>query len=217
MNLSGFFCLQICWYFNQHQNLNSITFPFLLSLLVREDVIQKTGLVMLGVRDRKNIIKSNTFHLSSGSKAVLFIFKNHYMDSLKTIDLYMWQFRRGGFIPIKIQMQFLVFNYKMEFYNLILSNTTMFWMIFLSNSTLILIKIIFIMSVCFNKIHFNNYYIFIHISHNFSSVFCFALNYSHAHQLNCQLVKVSRQKGIYKLIFRKTVSINLKNKLCLSM
>lgn len=107
--------------------------------------------------------------------------------------------------PLKFRCSSLYLIIKWNFIILILSNTTVFSMIFLSNSTLILIMIIFIMFVCFAKIHLNNYYIFIHISYNFSSVFCFALNYSHAHQLNCQLLKVSRQKGIYKLIFRKAV------------
>lgn len=189
MNLSGFLCLQICWYFNQNQNSNFITFPFLLSLSVREDVIQKTGLVMLGVRDRKNIIKSSTFHLSSGSTPRLLHFQKtttwiHWKqwtsicDSYDGVDLF----------PLKFRCSSLYLIIKWNFIILILSNTTVFSMIFLSNSTLILIMIIFIMFVCFAKIHLNNYYIFIHISYNFSSVFCFALNYSHAHQLNCQLL-----------------------------
>lgn len=167
---------------------------------------------MLAVRDRKNIIKSSTFHLSSGSTPRLIHFqKPLHGFTENNWPLYVTVPTGVDLFPLKFRCSSLYLIIKWNFIILILSNTTMFSMVFLSNSTLILIMIIFIMFVCFAKIRFNNYYIFIHISYNFSSVFCFALNYSHAHQLNCQLLKVSRQKGIYKLIFRKAVSINLKN------
>lgn len=72
---------------------------------------------MLGVRDRKNIIKSSTFHLSSGSTPRLLHFQKPLHGFTENNRPLYVTVTTGWIIPIKIQMQFLVFNYKMKFYN----------------------------------------------------------------------------------------------------